>query len=126
MGALYSLAAETADIGMDAYSPVTDDYDPWENAFTGSINTVKIVHKAQGLTRLVGEIRLTISLCRLVRDAKRTLYCQYNVPVTVGMSLSFLASARRMSDRQSKKRRWWLIFCPGSGTKQAQPRVREA
>ena len=45
MGALYSLAAETADIGMDAYSPVTDDYDPWDNAFTGTINTVKVKHK---------------------------------------------------------------------------------
>ena len=45
MGALYSLAAETADIGMDAYSPVTDDYDPWDNAFTGKINTVKVKHK---------------------------------------------------------------------------------
>ena len=45
MGALYSLAAETADIGMDSYSPVTDDYDPWDNAFTGTINTVKVKHK---------------------------------------------------------------------------------
>ena len=45
MGALYSLAAETADVGMDAYSPVTDDYDPWDNAFTGTINTVKVKHK---------------------------------------------------------------------------------
>jgi hypothetical protein len=45
MGALYSLAAETADIGMDAYSPVCDDYNPWDNAFTGTIHTVKIAHK---------------------------------------------------------------------------------
>jgi arylsulfatase len=45
-GAVWSLAGETADIGMDAYSPVCDDYDPWENAFTGTINTVKIKHKA--------------------------------------------------------------------------------
>jgi arylsulfatase len=45
MGALYSLAAETADVGTDAYSPVTDDYDPWDNAFTGTINTVTIRHK---------------------------------------------------------------------------------
>ena len=35
MGALYSLAAEPADIGHDSYSPVTDDYDPWKNDFTG-------------------------------------------------------------------------------------------
>lgn len=28
-GAVWSLAGETADVGMDAYSPVTDDYDPW-------------------------------------------------------------------------------------------------
>jgi hypothetical protein len=27
-GAVWSLAGETADVGMDAYSPVTDDYDP--------------------------------------------------------------------------------------------------
>ncbi|MET4029620.1 arylsulfatase A-like enzyme [Bradyrhizobium sp. JR7.2] len=45
-GAVWSLAGETADIGVDAYSPVCDDYDPWENAFTGTINTVKIKHKA--------------------------------------------------------------------------------
>lgn len=32
---LYSLAPETADIGKDAYSPVCDDYDAWDNAFTG-------------------------------------------------------------------------------------------
>jgi arylsulfatase len=45
MGALYTLAAETADVGVDAFSPVTDDYDPWDNAFTGTINTVKIKQK---------------------------------------------------------------------------------
>ena len=46
MGALYSLAAETADIGRDAYSPVTTDYDPWKNDFTGTINKkVTIKHK---------------------------------------------------------------------------------
>ena len=42
MGALYSLAAETANIGEDAYSPVTKDYDPWDNAFTGQIDKVTI------------------------------------------------------------------------------------
>jgi arylsulfatase len=42
MGALYSLAAETANIGEDAYSPVTKDYDPWDNAFTGQIEKVTI------------------------------------------------------------------------------------
>ena len=45
MGALYSLAAEPADIGHDSYSPVTDDYDPWDNAFTGTINKVTVKHK---------------------------------------------------------------------------------
>jgi hypothetical protein len=45
-GAVWSLAGETADVGMDAYSPVTDDYDPWDNAFAGTINTVKVSHKA--------------------------------------------------------------------------------
>ena len=45
MGALYSLAAETADIGHDSYSPVTDDYDPWNNDFTGTINKVTVKHK---------------------------------------------------------------------------------
>jgi arylsulfatase len=44
-GAVWSLAGETADVGKDAYSPVCDDYDPWNNAFTGTINTVKIKHK---------------------------------------------------------------------------------
>ncbi len=42
MGALYSLAAETADVGIDAFSTVTDDYDPWDNAFTGTINWIKV------------------------------------------------------------------------------------
>jgi arylsulfatase len=45
MGALYSLAAETADVGIDAFSPVTTDYDPWDNAFTGTIKTVKVKQK---------------------------------------------------------------------------------
>jgi hypothetical protein len=42
IGALYSLAAETADVGEDAFSPVTTDYDAWDNKFTGTINTVRI------------------------------------------------------------------------------------
>ena len=42
MGAVYSLAGETADVGVDAFSPVTDDYDPWDNAFTGTINKIVI------------------------------------------------------------------------------------
>ena len=44
-GAVYSLAGETADVGMDAYSPVTDDYDPWDNAFTGAIKIITVKHK---------------------------------------------------------------------------------
>ena len=46
MGALYSLAAEPADIGHDSYSPVTNDYDPWKNDFTGVIKKVTVKHKA--------------------------------------------------------------------------------
>ncbi len=30
---------------MDAYSPVTDDYDPWDNAFTGKIKIIRVKHK---------------------------------------------------------------------------------
>lgn len=45
MGVIYSLAGETADVGVDAWSPVTDDYDPWDNAFTGTINTIVMKHK---------------------------------------------------------------------------------
>jgi hypothetical protein len=37
MDAIYSLAGETADVGIDAWSPVTTDYDPYDNAFTGKI-----------------------------------------------------------------------------------------
>lgn len=44
-GAVWSLAGETADVGKDAYSPVTDDYDPWDNAFNGKINVIKVAHK---------------------------------------------------------------------------------
>ena len=39
---VYSLAGETADVGMDAWSPVTDDYDPWDNAFTGKIKKLTV------------------------------------------------------------------------------------
>ncbi len=46
MGSLYSLAAETADVGRDSYSLVTDDYDPWNNDFTGRIRKVSVKHKA--------------------------------------------------------------------------------
>jgi len=28
--------------GTDAFSPVTDDYDPWDNDFTGTINKIVI------------------------------------------------------------------------------------
>jgi hypothetical protein len=44
-GAVWSLAGETADVGMDAYSPVTDDYDPWDNKFTGTIEKITVKHK---------------------------------------------------------------------------------
>ena len=44
MGALYSLAAEKADIGHDSYSAVTTDYDPWENSFTGIIKKITVRH----------------------------------------------------------------------------------
>lgn len=44
-GAVWSLAGETADVGKDAYSPVTDDYDAWDNAFNGTINVIKVAHK---------------------------------------------------------------------------------
>ena len=46
MGAIYSLAGETADVGVDAWSPVTDDYDPWDNAFTGTIRKITIKQQA--------------------------------------------------------------------------------
>jgi arylsulfatase len=42
MGAVYSLAGETADVGVDAFSPVTDDYDAWDNAFTGTIDRLVV------------------------------------------------------------------------------------
>ncbi len=53
MGAVYSLAGETADVGVDAFSPVTDDYDPWDNAFTGTIKkiTVTIDEKKPALNK---------------------------------------------------------------------------
>jgi hypothetical protein len=41
MGAVYSLAGETADVGVDAWSPV----DPWDNAFTGKINKITVALK---------------------------------------------------------------------------------
>ena len=44
-GAVWSLAGEMADVGKDGYSPDCDDYQPWNNAFTATINTVKIRYK---------------------------------------------------------------------------------
>src|SRR5262245_3660324 len=43
--ALYSLAVETADAGRHSYSPVTTDYDPWHNDFTGTIRKVTVKQK---------------------------------------------------------------------------------
>jgi arylsulfatase len=47
MGAVYSLAGDTADVGADGWSPVTDAYDPWNNEFTGKIKVVKVKHKKE-------------------------------------------------------------------------------
>jgi hypothetical protein len=44
-GADRSLAGETADVGTDAFSPVTDDYDTWYNAITGNIQRVTVTLK---------------------------------------------------------------------------------
>ena len=38
----------TAVVGMDAYSAVTDDYDPWINAFTATIHKITVKHKGRG------------------------------------------------------------------------------
>src|SRR5262249_36729135 len=40
----------------------------------------------------------------LIRDEHFTV--SKNIPIKVGSPLSFLAKAREVSDRQSKKRRW--------------------
>ena len=45
MGAVYSLAGDTADVGLDGWSPVTDEYDAWDNAFTGRIKKIVVKHK---------------------------------------------------------------------------------
>jgi hypothetical protein len=42
MGAICSLAGEMADVGTDAVSPVTDKYNPWENAFTRKISKITV------------------------------------------------------------------------------------
>ena len=38
----FIFGTETADVGMDLYTPVTDDYAKADNAFTGTINQVRI------------------------------------------------------------------------------------
>jgi hypothetical protein len=43
MGAVYSLAAETADIGRDSE---TTDYDAWNNNLTGTVEKVRVKHGA--------------------------------------------------------------------------------
>jgi hypothetical protein len=40
-------AGETADVGKDAFSPVTNDYDPWENALTGKIRKITVSLKEE-------------------------------------------------------------------------------
>jgi hypothetical protein len=63
MGALDSLAAETADVGMYGYSPPTDDYDPWDNAeqlrgalAVSKLNTDVFVSKLNGTPLSCGMI----------------------------------------------------------------------
>lgn len=51
MGAVSSLAGETAAVGRDAFSPVTDDCDPWDHAFTGMIERITIDLKRAGTWR---------------------------------------------------------------------------
>jgi hypothetical protein len=65
MGAIYSLAGETADGGLDAFSPVTDDYDPWDNGYTGTIHEITI--------RLTGGEQETKSAEALIREGGRAL-----------------------------------------------------
>jgi hypothetical protein len=65
MGAIYSLAGETADVGLDAFSPVTDDYDPWDNGYTGTIREITI--------RLTGGEQETKSAEALIREGGRAL-----------------------------------------------------
>ena len=45
MGSVYSLANDTADVGIDRWSPVTDEYDPCDNAFIGKIKKIVMKHK---------------------------------------------------------------------------------
>jgi hypothetical protein len=49
--AIYSLAGETPDVGIDAWSPVTTDYDPYGNAFAGKINKIVIQLKGDEKNR---------------------------------------------------------------------------
>ena len=39
---------ETADVGMDLYTPVTDDYAKGDNTFTGTIKKVTVAVKSTG------------------------------------------------------------------------------
>ena len=38
----FIFGTETADVGMDLYTPVTPDYANGDNTFTGTINQVRI------------------------------------------------------------------------------------
>jgi hypothetical protein len=49
-GAVGRLLERLPMLGTDAYSPVTDDYDPWKNAFTGTIHKIVVKHKDAGGT----------------------------------------------------------------------------
>ena len=35
-------AGEGADVGMDQFSPVTNEYDPWDNQFIGRIQKITV------------------------------------------------------------------------------------
>ncbi len=58
-------ADETADVGMEAGSPVTPDYGPKDNAFNGEINWVEIDVDKAALDQdhiLTGEERVRIAM----------------------------------------------------------------
>jgi arylsulfatase len=60
-------ADETADVGSDTASPVSDDYTPEQSVFTGTVNWVQldIDEAAEDLDHLISpEERLAVAMAR--------------------------------------------------------------
>jgi arylsulfatase len=63
-------ADETADVGVDDATPVSDAYKAWDNAFTGKIMKVTVDVKAMGAGEKVAASKAAAETAKKVEAAK--------------------------------------------------------